>query len=345
MTTQTEHNPTGTKGFGFIEFVGDKSDCLAALFRKMDFHEYMNHPLEGIRVFKQGQTIFLLNTLSNTYGYQFHQKHGPSIASYSFHVQDYDVAEKHLVAKGLAVIENKEYPFPCYTGIGGAHLYLINDDDLNHYFGIEAQNDQLPTLLNMIDHITHNVKRGEIETWLSFYKTFFNFQVMGDHSIFGQHTGFRCVPLISPCGNIRIPINESLDDKSQIEEFIQQYNGEGIQHIAFATRDIFEAVNTLKQNKIEFAQTPASYYQGLKHRFDHFEEDITKLQEHQLLIDGEKHHYKTNQLLQIFTKTIVGPVFFELIQRKGNQGFGEGNIKALFEAMENDQIARGVISA
>ena len=194
--------------------------------------------------------------------------------------------------------------------------------------------------LTRIDHLTHNVHRGRLDEWANFYRRLFNFREIRHFDIHGVATGLKSRAMVSPCGRIRIPINEPSDDKSQVQEYIAAYRGEGIQHIALAADDIYTTVEKLKQRGVQFMGVPAAYYDALDERLPGHGEDVERLRRNAILIDGAR---ERGLLLQIFTKTVIGPIFFEIIQRKGNEGFGEGNFRALFEAIERDQIARGVI--
>jgi 4-hydroxyphenylpyruvate dioxygenase len=199
-----------------------------------------------------------------------------------------------------------------------------------------------PAGLLHIDHLTHNVHRGNMDKWTSFYETMFNFREIRYFDIEGKKTGLFSRALASPCGKIRIPINESQDDKSQIEEYLREYRGEGIQHIALATDDIYRTVDVLRERGITFQDTPETYYEGVDARVSGHQEDLAELRGRRILIDGNGVNDE-GVLLQIFTANVIGPIFFEIIQRKGNQGFGEGNFQALFESIELEQIRRGVI--
>ena len=199
--------------------------------------------------------------------------------------------------------------------------------------------------LHEVDHLTHNVYAGRMDVWAQFYEKLFNFREIRYFDIQGKKTGLTSRALTSPCGKIRIPINEPSDKGSQIQEYLDAYHGEGIQHIALSARDIFATVEALRAKDVRFLDTPDTYYERVDSRVRGHGEDLDRLKRNRILIDGEgldKEHHE-DKLLQIFTETVIGPIFFEIIQRKGNDGFGEGNFRALFESIEADQIARGVI--
>jgi 4-hydroxyphenylpyruvate dioxygenase len=250
---------------------------------------------------------------------------------------------------GPATAGPMELNIPCIEGIGGSLIYLVDRYGERTIYDVDflpvaaVQPATLPTDdvgLTRIDHLTHNVRRGNMNLWAGFYEKLFNFREIRYFAIEGKQTGLFSRALTSPCGKIRIPINESQDDKSQIEEYLNEYKGEGIQHIALGTNDIYKTVDALRSRGVEFQDTPQTYYEGINARVGEHEESILELQNRSVLIDGSA---KSGILLQIFTKNAIGPIFFEIIQRKGNDGFGEGNFQALFESIELDQKRRGVI--
>jgi 4-hydroxyphenylpyruvate dioxygenase len=248
-----------------------------------------------------------------------------------------------------------ELNIPAIEGIGGSLIYLVdrypgNNGELSIYdvdFMPIAGTERHPEGMGLaeIDHLTHNVYAGRMDTWARFYEKLFSFREIRYFDIQGRKTGLTSRALTSPCGKIRIPINEPSDTKSQIQEYLDAYHGEGIQHIALSCRDIYDTVERLRTRHVRFLDTPETYYERVDARVPNHGEDLDRLQRNRILIDGEgvdKDHHE-DKLLQIFTETVIGPIFFEIIQRKGNQGFGEGNFRALFESIEADQIARGVV--
>jgi 4-hydroxyphenylpyruvate dioxygenase len=240
-----------------------------------------------------------------------------------------------------------ELNIPCIEGIGGSLIYLVDryggqsiyDVDFR---AVDARADAEPTALACIDHLTHNVMRGRMDYWTGFYERLFNFREIRYFDIEGKKTGLFSRALTSPCGRIRIPINESQDDKSQIEEYLKAYQGEGIQHIALASTDIYRTVDVLTRQGVEFQDTPDTYYESVNERVGGHGEKLEELARRRILIDGNPGKGE-GVLLQIFTQNVIGPIFFEIIQRKGNEGFGEGNFRALFESIELDQMRRGVV--
>jgi 4-hydroxyphenylpyruvate dioxygenase len=239
-----------------------------------------------------------------------------------------------------------ELNIPAIVGIGGSLIYFVDRYGDRSIYDVDFKpvtpQPLEPAGLLLIDHLTHNVNRGNMDKWCEFYERLFNFREIRYFDIEGKKTGLFSRALTSPCGKIRIPINESQDDKSQIEEYLREYKGEGIQHIALGTDDIYRTVDVLRSRGVAFQDTPDTYYAGIEKRVAGHHENVAELEKRRILIDGSG---ATDEgvLLQIFTANVIGPIFFEIIQRKGNQGFGEGNFKALFESIELDQIRRGVI--
>jgi 4-hydroxyphenylpyruvate dioxygenase len=268
----------------------------------------------------------------------------------AFRVADAGAAFERAVALGAvphrSSVGPMELNIPAIVGIGGSLIYFVDRYGDRSIYDVDfrpvvPQPMQQAGLLE-IDHLTHNVHRGHMDKWTGFYEKLFNFREIRYFDIEGKKTGLFSRALTSPCGKIRIPINESQDDKSQIEEYLREYRGEGIQHIALSTDDIYNTVDVLRGRGVAFQDTPETYYEGANTRVAGHEEDIEELRKRRILIDGNGTNHE-GVLLQIFTANVIGPIFFEIIQRKGNQGFGEGNFKALFESIELDQIRRGVV--
>jgi 4-hydroxyphenylpyruvate dioxygenase len=240
-----------------------------------------------------------------------------------------------------------ELNIPSIQGIGGSLIYLVDRYGDQSIYDVDFRPVAPPAGvesagLAYIDHLTHNVMRGQMNTWAGFYEKLFNFREIRYFDIEGKKTGLFSRAMTSPCGKIRIPINESQDDKSQIEEYLREYHGEGIQHIALASVDIYRTVDVLRRQGVAFQSTPDTYYEGVEARVPGHQEKLAELQKRGILIDGNPQKNE-GVLLQIFTQNVIGPIFFEIIQRKGNEGFGEGNFRALFESIELDQIRRGVV--
>ncbi|NKF22060.1 4-hydroxyphenylpyruvate dioxygenase [Solimonas marina] len=350
------HNPLATDGFEFVEFTAPTAEGIAqlhGLFEMMGFKAIAKHRRKDVTLFRQGQINFLVNGTPYTHFEQFARTHGPSACAMGWRVADAPAALAHALANGATPFDTRpgymELNLPAVYGIGNSVLYFIDRYGSQHsiydadfrYFD-EAERDVPGVGLTAIDHLTHNVSRGHMDTWSGFYERIANFREIRYFDIEGKQTGLVSRAMTSPCGKIRIPINESADDKSQIEEFIREYRGEGIQHIALTTDDIYATVAALRDRGVSFMDTPDTYYARVDARVANHGEPLARLQELNILIDGAP---VEGILLQIFTSTVIGPIFFEIIQRKGNEGFGEGNFKALFESIEEDQIRRGVLAA
>jgi 4-hydroxyphenylpyruvate dioxygenase len=299
----------------------------------------------------QGDINFIINAEPDSFAQAFARAHGPSVCAMAFRVKDATRAFKRAIELGAKPFEGRVGPMelniPAIEGIGGSILYLVDRYGDQTIYDVDfkpvAPAAKVPTAgLTYIDHLTHNVHRGNMDVWAGFYQRLFNFREIRYFDIEGQKTGLFSRAMTSPCGKIRIPINESQDEKSQIEEYLHQYRGEGIQHIALGTEDIFRTVEVLRGRGVSFQDTPDTYYEGVNARVPGHGEDLAALRSHRILLDGAPTQGQ-GTLLQIFTQNVIGPIFFEIIQRKGNEGFGEGNFKALFESIELDQIRRGVI--
>ncbi|MEZ5921401.1 MAG: 4-hydroxyphenylpyruvate dioxygenase [Parvularculaceae bacterium] len=345
-------NPLGTDGFEFVEYTGPDPDALAALFERFGFTAVGRHRSKDVVHYRQGDINFLLNRESDGQPGQFRNQHGAGANAMAFRVRDAAAAWKEAVRRGAKPIEAKTGPMelniPGIEGIGGLHVYLVDrygarsiyDVDFEPIAGADLSKNSAG--LTYIDHLTHNLHRGNMDLWADYYERIFNFREIRYFDIEGKLTGLVSKAMTSPCGKIRIPLNESQDDKSQIEEFLQRYNGEGIQHIALGTDDVYKTVEILRERGLPFQSTPETYYEKVDERVGGHGEDLERLRKNSILIDGAPTQGQ-GLLLQIFTQDAIGPIFFEIIQRKGNEGFGEGNFKALFESIEEDQIRRGVL--
>ncbi len=351
------YNPLGTDGFEFVEYTAADSkgiEQLKALFVSLGFAEIAKHRSKEAWLYRQGDISFIVNAQPHSQAEAFAKVHGPSVCGMAFRVKDATVAMEHAIQNGGSEYKTEigpmELSIPAIYGIGESLLYFVDrygkqsiyDVDFRFYDDAEQRLAKSDVGLYEIDHLTHNVKQGNMDVWSGFYERIGNFREIRYFDIEGKLTGLVSRAMTAPCGKIRIPINESSDDKSQIEEFIREYNGEGIQHIALTTDDIYQTVQTLRERGMDFMPTPDTYYEKVDERVKGHGEDVNKLRDLQILIDGAP--TKDGILLQIFTQTVIGPVFFEIIQRKGNEGFGEGNFKALFESIEEDQIRRGVLN-
>ena len=350
-------NIAGTDGFEFVEFAHPDPGVLEDLFAKMGYAEVARHKTKDISVFRQGDINYLVNREKQSHAARFVKDHGPCAPAMAWRVVDAQNALKCALDYGAEEYtgDDKSLDVPAVIGIGGSLLYFVETygEDGSCYaaeYDWLGEADPRPegAGFHYIDHLTHNVARGNMSTWYDFYATAFNFREIKFFDIEGRQTGLFSRALTSPDGKIRIPINESKDETSQIEEYLKQYNGEGIQHIAVGARDIYAATDLIGANGIDFMPPPPNtYYDMSKTRVTGHEEPIDRMKKHGILIDGEGvvDGGMTRILLQIFSKTVIGPIFFEFIQRKGDDGFGEGNFKALFESIEADQIQRGVLPA
>ncbi|MFP4314427.1 MAG: 4-hydroxyphenylpyruvate dioxygenase [Alphaproteobacteria bacterium] len=338
------HNPLKTNGFEFVEFTGN-IELLENLFKNMGFSQIGKHKDADIRLYRQGKINFLLNAEQSGQAKDFSNEHGSGANAMGFVVEDAKFAHGEALKTGAKDASDRAHSgLLAIEGIGGSLLYFCDNADFyNDVFEITSD-DLNPTGfgLTYIDHLTHNVHRGQMDVWAKFYEDIFNFKEIRYFDIEGKLTGLKSRAMTSPCGKIRIPLNESSDDKSQIEEFLNRFNGEGIQHIALGTDNIYTTVDLLSEAGVPLQDTPDTYYELLKERIPNHGEDLDKLKSQKILLDGAPDENQ-GLLLQIFTQDAMGPVFFEIIQRKGNEGFGEGNFKALFESIELDQIRRGVL--
>jgi 4-hydroxyphenylpyruvate dioxygenase len=345
----------GTDGFEFVEYAAPDPELLRALFTKMGFPVVARHKRKNVTLHRQGDINFIINAEPGSFAEKFAEAHGPCACAMAFRVKDAKAAHDRAMSLGATDIQNDiaegELDIPAIEGIGGSLLYLVDrygdkgtiyDVDFDFFPDAEALEASHASHLTYLDHLTHNVNRGRMAHWAEFYERLFNFREIRYFDIEGKVTGLFSKAMTSPCGKIRIPLNESQDDKSQIEEFLREYKGEGIQHIALGTDDIYKAVDILGSRGIPFQNTPDTYYELLPERIIGHEESIPELEKRGILMDGAPTEGQ-GLLLQIFTQNVIGPIFFEIIQRKGNEGFGEGNFKALFESIELDQMRRGVI--
>ncbi|WP_299322861.1 4-hydroxyphenylpyruvate dioxygenase [Parasphingopyxis sp.] len=352
--TDTQENLMGLNGFEFVEYTSPDPEALADLFVKLGFTHVGNHRSKNVRHYAQGDINFILNMEPDGQAAKFRESHGPSANAMAFRVADAAKALDLAVERGAVPVEGKVGPaelnIPAIEGIGGANLYLVDkrgaatiyDIDFEPVQGASADDNSVG--LHTLDHLTHNLRRGQMDVWSEYYERIFNFREIRYFDIEGQATGLFSRAMTAPDDKIRIPLNESQDEHSQIEEFIRDYKGEGIQHIALSTDDIFGTVDALRERGVRFQDTPDTYYDLLDKRLPGHGHDVDAMRERKILIDGAP-ETGGGLLLQIFTENMVGPIFFEIIQRKGNDGFGEGNFKALFESIELDQINRGVIPA
>jgi len=348
----SEANPAGTDGFEFVEFAHEDPQVLRDLFASQGYVHVATHRGKAIEVWQQGDISYLINAEPGSHAMDFVAEHGPCAPSMGWRVADARRAFDHAVSKGAEPHEGpgRTLDVPAIRGIGGSLIYFVDGyrdaSPYNAEFDWVGEANPAGVGFHYLDHLTHNVHKGNMDVWFRFYGDLFNFREIRFFDIKGKHSGLFSRALTSPCGRIRIPINEDRGETGQIVEYLKRYKGEGIQHIAVGARDIYGAVDAIAANGVRFMpKPPETYYPLSRERVTGHEEPLDAMARHGILIDGEGvvGGGETRILLQIFSKTCIGPIFFEFIQRKGDDGFGEGNFQALFEAIEQDQIDRGVL--
>jgi 4-hydroxyphenylpyruvate dioxygenase len=347
-------NPMGVDGFEFVEFAAPDAKLLHALFPKLGFTAVARHKTKAITLYRQGECNFLVNDEPNSFASEFAKKHGPSACGFAirFSKPAAEVKVQALKNGGEAIgalESSKAVDVPVIAGIGGSMLYLVDkygakgsvyDAEFEYIKGVDKHPKGFG--LTFVDHLTHNLYFGNMEKFANFYERLFNFREIRYFDIKGVKTGLISKAMTAPDGMVRIPLNESNDPKSQINEYLNEYKGEGIQHIACFTDDIYSTVEAMRRAGMLFLDTPDAYFEMVDERVPNHGEDVPRLAKNKILIDADR-ETKKKLLLQIFTQNMIGPVFFEIIQRKGNEGFGEGNFQALFESIERDQMKRGVL--
>jgi len=347
--SETRPNPLGVQQFEVIEFASPEPEKLHALFKNLGFVAVARHKDQPVTLYRQGGIDFMVNETPDSFASKFVEQHGPCCTGFGIRVADPESAHETIMANGGEHLDGDvdTLPLDCphIAGIGGSVLYLTSGrEDIEQHFEFVEGVDPHPTGagLTYVDHLTHNVHNGNMGQWAGFYEKLFGFFEVKYFDIKGQQTGLRSKAMTAPNGAISIPINESENPKSQINEYLDAYNGEGVQHIALYTDHIYDTVERLHENGIDFLDTPDTYYDVIDQRIPSHGEDLPRMRKNKILIDADLNE-SNKQLLQIFTQTNIGPIFFEIIQRKGNEGFGEGNFQALFEAIERDQERRGVL--
>jgi len=354
-------NPMGTEGFEFIEYAAPDPAAMAGVFERMGFRAIARHRHKEVTLYRQGEINFILNADPESFAQRFARLHGPSVCAIAFRVQDAASAYRRATSLGAWGFANHAGPgelnIPAIKGVGDSLIYFVDrwrgkngarPGDIGNigFYDVDFEPLEGATLdpvghgLRYIDHLTHNVHRGRMKEWVEFYQRIFNFREIRYFDIEGQMTGVKSRALTSPCGRLRIPINEEGNEKpGQISEYLDTYHGEGIQHIAMGARDHVATVDALRASGVKLLDTPDTYYELIEKRIPGHGENVAALRERRILIDGRPGEL----LLQIFSENQLGPIFFEFIQRKGDEGFGEGNFKALFESIELDQMRRGVL--
>ena len=361
--TETWDNPMGTDGFEFIEYAAPDPKAIGEVFERMGFKAVAKHRRKNVLLYRQGGINFIVNAEPDSFAQRFARLHGSSICAIAFRVEDAKQAYERALSLGAWGYAGQAGPgelnIPAIKGIGDSIIYFIDrwrgkggakEGDIGNIGFYDVDFEPLPGAelnpvghgMTVIDHLTHNVHRGRMGEWAEFYERIFNFKEVRYFDLEGQQTGIKSKAMTSPCGKIRIPINEEgKPEPGQVQEYLDRYHGEGVQHIALATNNLYDTVDALQMNGIKLLDTSDTYYELLDKRIPGHGEPLAELKARNILVDGAPGEL----LLQIFSENQLGPIFFEFIQRKGNQGFGEGNFKALFETMELDQVRRGVLTA
>ncbi|MEJ7746629.1 MAG: 4-hydroxyphenylpyruvate dioxygenase [Luteimonas sp.] len=353
MQVTTFENPMGIDGFEFVEFAAPQGQLLHDYFRKMGFIAALHHKTRPITLYRQGGVNFLVNEAPDSFAADFANAHGPSACGFAIRFQKpSDEVLQTVLGNGGEMItdkaDSKAVDAPVVKGIGDCMLYLIDrygdsGSMYDEFLPVQGADQHARGYgLTFIDHLTHNLYFGNMQKWSDYYERLFNFREIRYFDIKGAKTGLVSKAMTAPDGIVRIPLNESNDPKSQINEYLDTYKGEGIQHIACFTDDIYATVEAMREQGIEFLDTPDTYFEVIDARVPNHGEDVPRLARNKILIDADA-ETKERKLLQIFTTNAIGPIFFEIIQRKGNEGFGEGNFQALFESIERDQMKRGVL--
>lgn len=340
-------NPIGLDGMEFIEYATPDLPKMEAVFKSLGFAKMGRHKHKNVSLYSQGRINFILNAEKDSFADAFKNIHGPSACATGFRVKNAEKAFELTLANGARPCPaSKHHSFPAIYGIGNSVIYFVDQynhrDPLHSFkedFNLEKDQTHVGVGLDVVDHLTNNVPSGSMQEWCDFYEKIFNFKERRYFDIKGKSTGLVSKVMMSPCRKIIIPINEPAGQKSQIQEYLDEYKGSGIQHIALSTTDIIGVVQALRKNGIHFLETPDTYYAKLPSRMPNVTEDLDQLKELKILADGDSKGY----LLQIFTQTVIGPIFYEIIQRKNHDGFGEGNFQALFDAIEEDQRRRGYL--
>ncbi|MCC5887113.1 MAG: 4-hydroxyphenylpyruvate dioxygenase [Gammaproteobacteria bacterium] len=351
----SDDNPMGLDGFEFVEFSAPDAGVLEPVFEVLGFEQVARHRSKDVTLWRQNDVNFIVNYEPKSLADYYAEEHGPSACGMAFRVKDAHHAYRRALELGAQPLDipvgPMELRLPAIKGIGGAPLYLIDryrdgssiyDIDFEFLPGVDRR--PAGCGLKLIDHLTHNVYRGRMEHWATFYERLFNFREIRHFDIRGQETGLTSKAMSAPDDRIRIPLNEEAGGNGQIEEFLMQYNGEGIQHIAFACDDLISTWDALAARGLSFLEPPPeTYYEMLEERLPGHGQPVDELRQRGILVDGSTEDGRAQLLLQIFSEPLIGPIFFELIQRKGDEGFGEGNFQALFESMERDQLRRGAL--
>ncbi len=346
----SQTNPLGLDGIEFVEFSSPSPKNLDAIFTEFGFSRLLEHKSYDLDLYQQGDIHLVVNRRPGSFSEHFYKEHGPCVSSMAWRVKDAKLAHQEALKRGAESAQGDHktregLPLAAIKGVGGSLIYFVDhyqDQDFYARLGFQpARNPQKVSDKGflVIDHLTNNVHNGTMEQWANFYKNIFGFVEIRYFDIRGIKTGLTSFALKSPCGKFCIPINEASEKKSQINEYLEEYKGPGVQHIAFLTQDILKTLESLRGSSIETLDIDADYYDTIFTRVPHVTEDHTRIKDFNVLVDGDEEGY----LLQIFTKNLIGPIFIEIIQRKNHHAFGEGNFGALFRAIEKDQERRGYL--
>lgn len=344
---QAQYNPLGLDGIDFVEFAGSAKDYAETVFLDFGFSKLRALPNEDVTYYNQNDLHFILNLEKDSYAGTFAAQHGPCISSMGWRVKDARLAFESAVKRGARAYEgsDKTLDLPAIYGIGDSLIYFVDTYGekgtvFDQWFEPLEQQILVPQRgFLSVDHMTNNVYKGTMETWANFYKEIFGFTEVRFFDIKGKKTGLHSYALQSPCGKFCIPINEGTEHASQIEEYLREYDGPGVQHLAFLSNDLLASLDAMKGSSIQTLDIGADYYETIFDRVPGVREDPKRIEDHQVLVDGDDDGY----LLQIFTQNLFGPIFIELIQRCNHRSFGEGNFQALFDSIERDQERRGVL--
>lgn len=344
----TELNPVGLMGIEFVEYAGQNPKDFEQLFEKFGFKKFANHKSQKVQLFRQGDINFLINSEPASFAHEFQKIHGPSISSMGFRVKNAQAAFEVAVQRGARPYKGAfktVCPFPAVYGIGDSLIYFVDKFGAaqnmyeSDYDFLTTDRTHVGMGFMLVDHLTNNVPQGKMQEWCEFYEKIFGFKERRFFDIKGKKTGLISKVMASHDGKICIPINEPTDPKSQIQEYLDEYKGPGIQHLALLTNDICSSISAVRNKGISFLDAPDTYFDMIPDRVPNVSEKIDRLKDLRVLVDGDQ----TGYLLQIFSQNLIGPIFFEVIQRKGHNGFGDGNFQALFDAIERDQVRRGVL--
>lgn len=348
--TDAWENPIELDGIDFVEFSDKTPEKLTKVFQDFGFEKIAKHKTKNIELWRQGDINFLLNCEAASFAGEFTKKHGPSVSSMGFRVKDKNKSYEMTIGRGAVPYDQDDQKsftniYPTIMGIGDSLIYFVDkfgekgnifDDEYDY---LSDKREVVGKGFQRVDHLTNNVPQGDMQKWCDWYSKVFNFKERRYFDIKGSKTGLESKVMMSPCNKIVIPVNEPSDEKSQIQEYLEEYDGSGVQHIALLTNDIVHSMTEVRKGHSDFLSVPSTYYEDIPNRLSNVEENLAVLEKLGLLVDGDESGY----LLQIFTENLCGPIFFEVIQRKNHDGFGEGNFQALFEAIERDQERRGVL--